>query len=94
MPLWKKAFEEAGVKPLAFLNPNSRMTDVLFDKIYMGRHKKTEISARIVSMVEISASKIESLGGWLQDLSPEVADALRRYEHIPDLFEWEKFVLR
>jgi glutamate racemase len=90
--LWKKAFAEAGVKPLDILNPNSRMTDVLFDKKYMGRHERTEFSAKVVSMVEISPSKIESLGGWLQVLSPEVADALGRYEHIPDLFEWEKFI--
>jgi glutamate racemase len=94
LPLWEKAFEEAGVKPLAILNPNSRMTGVLFDKKYMGRHKKTEISAKVVSMVEIDASKIESLGGWLQNLSPEVADALRHYEHIPGLFEWGKFITR
>ncbi len=92
LPLWNKAFEEAGIKPLAFLNPNSRMTNVLFDKNYMGRHKKTEVSAKVVSMVDISRSKVESLGGWLRDFSPEVADALGRYEYIPDLFEWEKFV--
>jgi glutamate racemase len=92
LPLWKKAFEEAGIKPLDILNSNSRMTDVLFDKIHMGRHKKTKVSARVVSMVEISPSKIESLGGWLRNLSPEVADALGRYEYIPDLFEWEKFI--
>lgn len=85
-PLWEKAFEEAGVKPLDILNPNSRMTDVLFDKKNMGRHKKTEVRAKVVSMVEISRSKIESLGGWLQEVSPEVADALRHYEHVPGLF--------
>jgi glutamate racemase len=94
LPLWEKAFEEAGVRPLAILNPNSRLTDVLFDKKYMGRHKKTEISARVVSMVEISPSKIVSLGGWLRGFSPEVADALSRYELVPGLFEWEKFITR
>ncbi|MFZ2053618.1 MAG: aspartate/glutamate racemase family protein [Candidatus Aminicenantales bacterium] len=94
LPLWEKAFEEAGVTPLAFLNPNSRMTDSLFDAKYMGRHKKTEIGAKVVSMVEISRSKVDSLGGWLQDLSPEVADALRGYERVPGLFEWEKFITR
>jgi glutamate racemase len=92
LPLWKKAFEESGIKPLDILNPNSRMTDVLFDKKYLGRFKRTEVSARVVSMVEISPSKIESLGGWLQVLSPEVADALCRYELVPNLFEWEKFI--
>jgi len=92
LPLWEKAFEEAGIRPLDILNPNSRMTDVLFDKKYFGRFKRTEVSAKVVSMVEISPSKVESLGGWLQDLSPEAADALRRYELVPNLFEWEKFI--
>jgi glutamate racemase len=94
LPLWEKAFAEEGVHPLAILNPNSRMADPLFEKKYMGRHKGTEVSARIVSMVEISPAKVDSLGGWLQDVSPEVADALRAYEHVPDLFEWEKFIPR
>jgi glutamate racemase len=92
MPLWEKAFEEAGVKPLQILNPNSRMVDPLFEKKYASRYEKTAVSARVVSMVEISPSKIESLGGWLQNLSPEVAGALHNYEHIPGLFEWEKFI--
>jgi glutamate racemase len=94
LPLWKKAFEEAGIRPLEILNPNFQMTDVLFDKKYLGRSKRTEVSARVVSMVEISPSKVESLGGWLENLSPEVADALRHYEHIPGLFEWKKFITR
>ncbi|MGB7295411.1 MAG: aspartate/glutamate racemase family protein [Candidatus Aminicenantales bacterium] len=94
LPLWENAFEESGVKPLEILNPNSRMTDPLFEKRYGGRHKKTKITAKVVSMVEISPSKIESLGGWLQDLSPEVAGALSHYKHIAGLFEWEKFISR
>ena len=94
LPLWETAFDEAGVKPVAILNPNSRMTDVLYDEKFRNRFERTAVSARVVSMVEISRSTVDSLGGWLRDLSPEVAEALRRYEHIPDLFEWEKFVSR
>jgi glutamate racemase len=94
LPLWKKAFEEAGVAPLAFLNPNSPIADSLFDEKYMGRYKKTEISAKVISMVEISPSKVESLGRWLHEFSPEVADALRNYDLLPGLFDWESFVSR
>jgi glutamate racemase len=94
LPLWKKAFEEAGVAPLAFLNPNFRMTDPLFDEKYMNRYKKTEVTAKVASMVEISPSKVVSLRGWLQDFSPEVADALSNYDLLPGLFEWESFVSR
>ena len=94
LPLWQKAFEEAGVKPLAILNPNSRMTDALFDEKYQGRFERTAVSAKVISMIEISPSTVDSLGGWLQGLSSEVADALRVYVRVPDLFEWEKFVSR
>ncbi|MEW5901986.1 MAG: aspartate/glutamate racemase family protein [Acidobacteriota bacterium] len=89
LPLWEKAFREAGAAPLAVLNPNARMTDALIKPERAGRHKKNEVSARVVSMVEISPEKISSLGRWLQTLSPETAEALRRYEHIPSLFKWK-----
>jgi glutamate racemase len=92
LPFWEKAFEEAGVQPLGILNPNFRMTDLLFRPEYLGRYKKTEVNARIVSMVAISPEKIDSLGRWLQAISPEIADALRRYQRIPSLFEWKKFI--
>jgi glutamate racemase len=90
LPFWEKAFEEAGVKPLAVLNPNFRMTDFLVDRELAGRQAKTEVSVRVVSMVEISRQKIDSLAPWLGDISPETAAALRRYEHQPSLFEWKK----
>ena len=94
LPLWERAFAEERIQPLRILNPNTRMVDPLFDKRYMGRFKNTEVSARVVSMVEVSPSTIGSLEGWLEAISPEVAGALRRHEHVPELFEWEKFVSR
>jgi glutamate racemase len=94
LPLWERAFEEAGIKPLAVLNPNSRMTDVLFNRAYFGRSKKTEIRIRVVSLVEIGRSKIDALAVQLGRVSRETAEALRSYEHKPDLFEWESFVTR
>ncbi len=92
LPLWEKAFEEAGAKPLAILNPNSRMLDALFRQEHRGRFKETRVSARVVSMVEVGPEKTSTLGKWLEGISPEVAVALRRYEHNPLLFEWQKFV--
>ncbi len=94
LPLWERAFEESGFKPLAVLNPNSRMTDVLFNRAYFGRSKKTEIRIRVVSLVEIGRSKIDALAAQLERVSPETAEALRSYEHKPDLFEWGSFVKR
>jgi glutamate racemase len=86
LPLWEKAFQDAGVKPQSFLNPNSRMIDFLFRAKYSHRFPKTETTARVVSMVEISPEKIQSLGKWLQNISPETAEALRHYKLDPALF--------
>jgi glutamate racemase len=92
LPLWEKAFHEAGVKPLGLLNPNSRMINFLFRPDHLKRYERTEISARVVSMVEISREKIQSLGTWLQAVSPETAAALSHYEYNASLFEWKKEV--
>jgi len=94
LPFWQKAFTEAGVEPLAILNPNSRMTDVLLDRETVGRYARTEIGVRVVSMVEITRKKIESLAPWLERISPETAAALRRYERRPGLFEWKEHIKR
>jgi len=79
LPLWETAFSEAGAKPLAILNPNSKMADVLFPKEYPKRYAKTGISAEVVSSVEILKPAIDSLAVWLKKISPEVAEALSHY---------------
>ena len=94
LPFWQKAFAEAGVELLAILNPNSRMTDTLFSPKHGGRHPQTEVRVRVMSMVEISRQKIDSLAPWLERISPETAEALRRYELRPSLFEWKKHIAR
>jgi glutamate racemase len=89
LPLWESAFAEAGVRPLAILNPNFRMTDFLFTPGRAGRYSKTAVTARVVSMVEISPAKIDSLGRWIFRISPETARALAAYELTPDLIGLE-----
>jgi folylpolyglutamate synthase/dihydropteroate synthase len=68
------------------------MIDILFRPEYRGRFDKTSVFARVVSMVEIGLEKRSTLGKWLEEISPEVAAALRGYELNPSLFEWKKFV--
>lgn len=92
LPLWEKAFEAAGVKPLAILNPNLKMADFLFEPERKGRFPKTEIFARVVSMVEIARERIDSLGAWLRQTSPDTAAALVHYELKSNLFDWKKFI--
>lgn len=89
---WKKAFQNLGIKPLAYLNPNSRMIDFLFQPHRKNRFSSTEISARAVSMVKIGDEKISSLEKWLREISPRTADALINYEFDENLFEWKKFI--
>jgi glutamate racemase len=94
LPLWEKAFAESGINPLAFLNPNSRLADVLARREFADRHPRTEISVRVVSMVEIGQDKVDSLAQWLEEISPETAAALRSFSHDPALFEWKPLVRR
>jgi glutamate racemase len=89
LDIWKKAFNDLGVSPLAFLNPNSRMIDFLFPPKSRNRYKKTDILTRMVSMVEISQEKIASIGTYLKTYSPETARALTNYELRENLFEWK-----
>ena len=86
LPLWTRAFAEAGVEPLGVLNPNGRMADFLFGPERAGRFPGTKVTARVVSMVQISPETVLSLGGWLERLSPETAAALAAYQFVPDLF--------
>jgi glutamate racemase len=92
--LWETAFRESGVRLLGTLNPNTALVDLLLSAQAAGRFTRTEIDARVISMVEISAAKRKSLGGWLERVSPEVAAALARYQLRPDLFEWRSLVTK
>jgi len=92
LPSWQKAFESRGLKPLAILNPNLVMLTFLWQPEYLSRFKSTKIQTRVVSMVEISREKIESLGDWLGKISPEIAASLAHYELKQNLFEWQKYV--
>ncbi len=94
LPLWEKAFEEAGVQPIAILNPNSKMAEALVRPECSNRRSKTEIAVRVVSMVEIGRQKIVTLAKWLESVSSETAAALRNYELVPALFEWKSLVKR
>jgi len=88
--LWKKAFEERGQKLQGILNPNSEMLNFLFKPEYEDRANDAKITARVVSIVEIAENKRQSLAGWLEKVSPEVAAALTNYDLKPGLFSWRE----
>lgn len=91
-PLWEKAFKELGRKPLAYLNPNPRMIDFLFPLEKLGAYSDIKVAVRVVSMVEIPEETRNSLSRLLAPVSHATAAALRNYQLMPDLYEWEKYV--
>ena len=91
--LWEEAFRSSKAKPLGFLNPNSKMIDFLFESQERNRFDGTEISIRVVSMVEIGKEKIESIGKRLGETSPQTSEALFNYELKPNLFKWKEYVI-
>jgi glutamate racemase len=93
LDLWEEAFRSSKVEPVAFLNPNSKMIDFLFESQERNRFNRTEISIRVVSMVEIGNQKIESIGKKLGETSPQTRDALSYYELKPGLFKWKEYVI-
>ncbi len=85
---WPRAVAESGAPVAGVLDPNRELVETLCPAGTPGRYDRTEITARVVSMVEIAAEKRQALGGWLQRVSPAVATALAQYELRPGLFEW------
>jgi glutamate racemase len=92
LPLWNKTFQARGLRSFVILNPNGRMLEPLFPAKAEKRFASTSVSASVVSMVPIDKTKIAALGGWLGEVSPEVAGALAHYELVPDLFAWKDLV--
>ncbi|MBN1224166.1 MAG: aspartate/glutamate racemase family protein [Candidatus Aminicenantes bacterium] len=92
LELWKKAFRSLGTEPLGYLNPNFKMNDFLFTVQKSSRFPETHISADVVSMVPIDKERIDSIGNWIKELSPQTAAALKNYSYKENLFEWKTFV--
>jgi glutamate racemase len=85
---WAAAFAERKIDVRGILDPNSRLAESVIPAGSKKRFDRTDIEARVVSMVEIAEGKRAALGGRLARRSPEVAAAFRAYERVPLLFEW------
>ncbi|MDD8027792.1 MAG: aspartate/glutamate racemase family protein [Acidobacteriota bacterium] len=84
--LWTAAFAERGLNDIRILDPNPELAAGLVPRDTGRRFDKTEISARVLSMVDIPGNTRDSLAAWLDHISPEVAAALRSAEIRPSLF--------
>ncbi len=90
MDFWKLAFASRGVEVSAFLDPNTRMIDFLLPGPLQQRYPQSEITLKVVSMIDIPADRQDSIGRWLHGVSPATETALRDFELKPDLFEWRR----
>ena len=84
--LFKKAFAEMGFPGIEIINPNTKMSNLLFNPKYLNRYASTKITVEVISKTSISAEKIESLGELLQEISPETKKALSQYQYDRNLF--------
>ncbi len=87
MDVFKSVFEQAGFPDVHIIDPNPRMSDFLFQEKYLHRFPKTDVSVEVVSRVEISQKKKDSLDGLLRAVSPMTADALQNYKFDAELFD-------
>lgn len=92
MEFWKQAFASRGVEVAAFLNPNTRMVDFLLPASLQQRHQRSEVTVKVVSMIDIPADRQDSIGRYLHTVSPVTETALRDFELQSDLFEWRGMV--
>ncbi|MEE4217041.1 MAG: aspartate/glutamate racemase family protein [Xanthomonadales bacterium] len=92
LPAWKLAFESRGVEVEAYLDPNTRMVDFLLPEDMRQRFPLSDVSVKVVSMVEIAPASMDSIGRYLHEVSPLTETALRNVERLPGLFEWRSLV--
>ncbi len=68
------------------LDPNERMADVLFPAGCGARFSTAKVTQRVLSKVKFSDAEITAIARLVEAKSCGSANALRMYEHTPDLF--------
>lgn len=87
MQQFKDAFAALGYPEITIIDPNPKMAALLFKKDFLNRYPKTNVTVDVVSKGNLSEQEISSIGSLLELTSPESAEALKNFEHNPDLFE-------
>lgn len=82
--LWMKAAGETSFRIGGILDPNSSMGDIITEQKCHGRKNHTRFSFLVISRVKMPNA--DTIAGYFEESSPEIADALRNYKLIPDLF--------
>lgn len=78
-----------GAADVTVVNPNSRMSDVLFPAGPARRYTAPQITVRVVSRAVITPAEVASIGPLVEPVSQATAAALRTYELKRDLFPYQ-----
>jgi len=87
MQQFKDAFAALGYPNIEIIDPNPKMAALLFKPEYLNRYAETKVSVEVVSKGNLAELEIKSIGNLLEKTSLVTAEALRNFEHKPDLFE-------
>lgn len=87
--LFRKKFDERGIKAIDFLDPNPYLIDFIFDEKIQNRFSETNVDLKVYSQAELTPEKISSIYTLIEKTSPESADALLYYDLLPDFFNWK-----
>ncbi len=87
--VWKSTFAELGYPGVTVIDPNPLMTEQTLREGGERRHPRTKVTVEVVSKPPIGPEVRVPLGRLLRTVSPETADALAHYQHVPDLFSVE-----
>jgi glutamate racemase len=85
-PIIAEKVKQHVTEDVVILNPNTVMSEFLFERGNGAVGSKPNIDIKVVSKIVIDDIKIDSISRLIKDISPETAEALTNYEHIPDLF--------
>ncbi len=92
LEFWEQAFASRGIEVDTILNPNTRMVDFLLPEPLKQRYPATDVKVQVVSMIDIPADRLDSIGRYLHTVSAVTETAFREFELKSDLFEWQSLV--
>ncbi len=85
-----EALQAVAGGPVEVVNPNDRMSDVLFPVEKASPAETPQITVHVVSRAVITPDEVASISGLLETVSPATAAALRAYELKRDLFSFSE----
>ena len=78
----------------SIVNPNEKMAEILNFLTEFDKAKNGDISNKVYSRVKISAEQIYNLSSLLKKDSENLAEPLKKYEFLPELFHFDKMELK